>query len=334
VTRPRHEAVALRGRTIGLDVEPPPTPVTAARPIADILEACLLAEAGFQMAFGMVNQPAETRGVSSTVETITGSDGNEITLYVHRPDQVDTALPCVVHTHGGDMAILTAADPGYGRWRDMLAATGLVGVEFRNAGGTLGPHPFPAGLNDCASAAQWVIAHRELLGVPTIVISGESGGGNLAIASALEANRGGWIDGIDGVSAQCPYSSGGCADPPAELTSLFENGKYLLDVENMWAMAKAYDPDGADASNPLAWPMHASATDLTGLPPHAISVNELDPLRDEVLVYFRKLVGAGVSAVSRTVNGTCHAGDCLFVDAMPDVVSATIRDIKGFAESL
>jgi hypothetical protein len=38
--------------------------------------------------------------------------------------------------------------------------------------------------------------------------------------------------------------------------------------------------------------------------------------------------------VSRTVNGTCHAGDCLFVDAMPDVVSATIRDIKGFAESL
>ncbi len=321
---------------IGLDITPPPSPVTAASPIADILEACMLAEAGFQMAFGMVNQPTETPGVSSTVETITGSDGNEITLYIHRPEQADAALPCVVHTHGGGMTILTAADPGYGRWRDMLAATGLVvvGVEFRNAGGTLGPHPFPAGLDDCASAARWVIANREALGISRIVISGESGGGNLAIATALKANQDGWIAGIDGVYAQCPYISGSYADPPPELVSLFENDKYFLDVENMGAMAKAYDPDGANATNPLAWPMHASPTDLMGLPPHVISVNELDPLRDEGLVYFRKLVGAGVSAVSRTVNGTCHAGDCLFVDAMPDVVAATIRDIKGFADSV
>jgi len=321
---------------IGLDVTPPPSPISAASPIEEILEACMVAEAGFQMAFGMVNQPAETPGVSSTIETISGADGNDITLYIHRPDTADTPLPCIVHTHGGGMTILTAADPGYGRWRDMLAATGLVvvGVEFRNAGGTLGPHPFPAGLNDCASAAQWVIANREALGVSTIVISGESGGGNLALATALKANREGWIDGIAGVYAQCPYISGAYGDPPAELTSLFENDKYFLDIENMGAMAKAYDPDGNHAANPLAWPMHASESDLVGLPPHVISVNELDPLRDEGLVYFRKLVGAGISAVSRTVNGTCHAGDCLFVDAMPDVVSATIRDIKGFADSV
>jgi acetyl esterase/lipase len=321
---------------IGLDVAPPPSPITAASPIADILEACTVAEAGFQMAFGMVNQPTEMPGVSSTVETITGSDGNEITLYIHRPVQADTALPCIVHTHGGGMTILTAADPGYVRWRDMLAATGLVvvGVEFRNAAGTLGPHPFPAGLDDCASAARWVIANREDLGASTIVISGESGGGNLSIATALKANREGWIDGIDGVYAQCPYISGAYADPPAELASLFENDKYLLDVENMGAMAKAYDPDGTNATNPLAWPMHASTSDLAGLPPHVISVNELDPLRDEGLVYFRKLLDAGVSAVSRTVNGTCHAGDCLFIDALPDVVWATIRDIKGFADTL
>ena len=321
---------------IGLDVAPPPSPVTAASPLTDILEACLLAEAGFQMAFGMVNTPTETPGVSSSVETITGTDGNEITLYIHRPEQADGALPCVVHTHGGGMTILTAADPGYVRWRDSLAATGLVvvGVEFRNAGGTLGAHPFPAGLDDCASAAQWVIANRVGLGVSTVVISGESGGGNLSIATALKANQEGWIDGIDGVYAQCPYISGAYTNPPAELPSLFENDKYFLDVENMGAMAKAYDPDGANATNPLAWPLHAASADLAGLPPHVISVNELDPLRDEGLAYFRNLLRAGVSTVSRTVNGTCHAGDCLFVDAMPDVVAATIRDIKGFADSL
>lgn len=321
---------------IGLDVAPPPTPVTAQSPLADILESCMQAEAGFQMVFGMMNAPATTPGVSSTVEIITGIDGNEITLYIHRPDRTDGPLACVVHTHGGGMAILTAADPGYVRWRDELAATGLVvvGVEFRNAAGTLGPHPFPAGLDDCASAAQWVIANRDVLGVSKVVMSGESGGGNLSIATALRANRDGWVEGIAGVYAQCPYISGAYADPPAALTSLFENDKYFLDVENMGAMATAYDPDGSNATNPLAWPMRASADDLSGLPPHVISVNQLDPLRDEGLVYFRKLLDAGVSAVSRTVNGTCHAGDCLFLDAMPDVWRATIRDIKGFADSL
>jgi len=52
------------------------------------------------------------------------------------------------------------------------------------------------------------------------------------------------------------------------------------------------------------------------------------------LDYCRKLLAAGVSASSRTVNGTCHAGDCLFRDAMPEVYLGTIRDINSFANNL
>jgi acetyl esterase/lipase len=88
------------------------------------------------------------------------------------------------------------------------------------------------------------------------------------------------------------------------------------------------------ATDPLAWPYHAPVEDLAGLPPHVVSVNELDPLRDEGLAYYRKLGEAGVSVVSRTVNGTCHAGDCLFRRDMPDVYAATVRDIASFAHSL
>jgi acetyl esterase len=136
------------------------------------------------------------------------------------------------------------------------------------------------------------------------------------------------------VYAQCPYISNGYADPPAELTSLFENDGYFLSCEQMGVLAKLYDPSGEHAANPLAWPLFASDDDLRGLPPHVISVNELDPLRDEGLHYARRLARAGVAVVSRTVNGTCHAGDVMFVSAMPEVTAATIRDIAGFVASV
>ena len=234
------------------------------------------------------------------------------------------------------MAFLEAAGAGYAHWRDQLAASGLVvvGVEFRNGAGKHGPHPFPAGLNDCASALHWVAQNKARLGISKVVVSGESGGGNLTLATTLKAKREGYSQEIDGVYAQCPYISNAYAVKSPELASLYENENYFLSSSLMGATARLYDPAGEHATNPLAWPYFASAADLEGLPPHVISVNQLDPLRDEGLAYFRKLLDAGVRAVSRTVNGTCHGGDCLFPAAMPDVAAATIRDIKGFADSL
>ncbi len=61
-------------------------------------------------------------------------------------------------------------------------------------------------------------------------------------------------------------------------------------------------------------------------------MNELDPLRDEGLAYFRKLLRAGVSAGSRTINGTSHAQDMVMHAAMPEVYLTTVPDIKGFAD--
>jgi len=51
----------------------------------------------------------------------------------------------------------------------------------------------------------------------------------------------------------------------------------------------------------------ATDEELSGLPPHIISVNELDPLRDEGLMYYRRLLAAGVPAAGRVVVGSCHA---------------------------
>ena len=322
---------------LGLGGASEPLPVDANSSLDELLEFLVVVESGFEEMFGalaMSRPPVE--GVTSKVEVIRGVDGNDITLFVHRPRDVEGPLPGVVHIHGGGMVMLEAAGAGYAHWRDDLAAAGLVvvGVEFRNGGGKQGPHSFPAGLNDCTSALQWVSDNKTRLGISKILVSGESGGGNLSLATTLKAKRDGRLDQIDGVYAQCPYISNAYANKAPELPSLYENDGYLLSCAFMGALAKVYDPTGDNATNPLAWPYFASTADLEGLPPHVISVNQLDPLRDEGLAYFRKLLDAGVSAVSRTVNGTCHAGDCIFADAMPDVYRATVRDIKGFADSL
>lgn len=331
---------------IGLDSEPLNPKFGPEPSLADIRAQAAQSEAGFAVAFDILNSEplSPVEGVESSTEVITGVDGNPISVYIHRPSRsgedvaaaAPSRMPGILHLHGGAMVMLTADGPMYTRWRDMLASLGVIiaGVEFRNAAGALGDHPFPAALNDCTTALEWMHANRAELGISKIVVSGDSGGGNLTLATALRARQEGRLHMIDGVYVQCPYISGAYGDPPAALPSLAENDGYLLSCDMMAHMVECYDPGGSNRRNPLAWPYHASADDLRGMPPHVVSLNELDPLRDEGMAYYRGLLEAGVPAVGRTLNGTCHAGDLLFPGPMPDVCSSSARDLAGFAQGL
>ncbi len=319
---------------LGLAGEQPPIPLTPDSPMDEMLEFLNAAEDGYEMMFDVVFSGLDpVPNVESRTEVIKGIDGNDIKLYIHRPTNTQDPLPGILHLHGGGMVVLTAAGAGYKRWRDELAAlhTVAIGVEFRNGGGAMGPHPFPAGLNDCASALEWVYNNKDDLGISGLVVSGESGGGNLTLATTLKAKRDGKINMIDGAYAQCPYISNAYGDPPAWLPSLTENNGYFLECNQMATLARAYDPTGVNDNDPLAWPLHATTDDLTGLPPHVISVNELDPLRDEGLAYFHKLVEANVPVNARTVNGTCHAGELILRSALPEAYAASARDVVTFA---
>lgn len=325
----------------GLDVIGEGPPIDGQAPIEAKLAFCDEAERGLEAVFdAMLSGPDDVAGLRHSTETIPGGDGNEIQLYIARPQRASGPLPCILHIHGGGMTILRASGKAYVRLRDELAATGLVvvGVEFRNAAGALGNHPFPAGLSDCAAALNWVHANRAQLGVSKVVLAGESGGANLSLATALEAKRDGRLGSIDGVYALVPYISGMYGAPAAtrvlELPSLVENDRYVISCSFMDILATVYDPGAANSRNPLCWPYHASIEELADLPPHVISVNEVDPLRDEGLAYHRKLRRAGVSSVGRMVPGAFHGGDLICRAAVPDVFAATIRDIHGFATSL
>ena len=128
----------------GLDKHMPLPSATPDAPMAERLAAVAATEKRMGRVLEQLAQtlPSPT-GVVTMTTTIAGVDGNDIALYITHPNPIGAELPGVVHFHGGGMAINGVTDLSYTRARENLAATGLVviGVEFRNAGGRLGPHP-------------------------------------------------------------------------------------------------------------------------------------------------------------------------------------------------
>ena len=95
--------------------------------------------------------------------------------------------------------------------------------------------------DDCSAGLQWTHENRAALGISKIIIAGESGGGNLSIATTMKAVKDGKKEQVQGTYAMCPYIAGPAAyeNPQSfpELRSLIENNHIFLDVEMMAPMA-------------------------------------------------------------------------------------------------
>ena len=272
-------------------------------------------------------------GLSITRHELTSQpDGNQILVNVIRPEG-DAVLPCVFYIHGGGMESLSCFDGNYRAWGKMIAHHGVVVamVEFRNAilpSAVPEVAPYPGGLNDCLSGLKWVIAHADELGVDAsrVIVGGESGGGNLTLATGLQLLRDGDIGLIAGLYALCPYIAGEW--PQARFPSSTENNGILLELHHNRGRV-GYGIEAFVAEDPVAWPSFATEDDVRGLPPTVILVNECDPLRDEGLEFYRLLLRAGVPARCRQSMGTMH-GTEIFPLVCPDISRDTARDIAAF----
>src|SRR5271165_6276786 len=125
--------------------------------------------------------PAPVMSARARTLTITGQDRNEIPLRVIEPLQ--PARGIYLHLHGGGWVLGGAdmQDPMLERIADNTGQA-VVSVEYR-----LAPeHPYPAGPDDCESAAAWLVENgaREF-GTSAITIGGESAGGHLSAVTIL-----------------------------------------------------------------------------------------------------------------------------------------------------
>lgn len=279
-------------------------------------------------------EAAPSAGLTITRHDITSDpDGNTINVTVTRPDS-NEALPCIYYIHGGGMQSMSVHYGMYRVWTRQMANCGVAvaAVDFRNA---LSPSsvpeiaPFPAGLNDCVSGLKWMSKNANNLGIDAtqMIVAGESGGGNLTLATGMKLLQDGDIGLIQGLYALCPYIAGRW--PLPENPSSTENNGIMLNLHNNHG-AMAYGIGELEAGNPLAWPSFAKAKDVVGLPPVVISVNECDPLRDEGINFYRFLLEVGVPATCRQVMGTAHGSDVFTVT--PEISRETARSIADFCK--
>ena len=268
----------------------------------------------------------------STREFTSEPDGNTIKIQLIQPES-STPLPCVYYIHGGGMQALSCFNGNYRAFGKIIAAQGVnvAMVDFRNSispSSTDEVAPYPAGLNDCISGLKWIHANAADLNIDAnqIIVSGESGGGNLTLALGLRLKVDGNLDLIKGLYALCPYIAG--TWPQERYPSSEENNGILLDLHNNTG-AMSYGIEEFEKGNPLAWPGFAKGEDVRGLPPTVISVNECDPLRDEGIEFYRLLLREGVEARCRQVMGTMHGTEA-FPIACPEISRDTARDMAAF----
>ena len=267
-----------------------------------------------------------------TYDVTSSPDANTIKIQFVRPD-TEEVLPCVYYIHGGAMMWSSSFNGNYRALARIIAAKGVAVamVEFRNAmmpSGVAEVAPFPGGLNDCLSGLRWVHEHARELGVePTrVVVSGESGGGNLALATGLALKRSGELLLVRGIYALCPFLT---VEHNASFSSYAENDGIFISLGGNVAVV-GYGIEAFESKNPLAWPLFASEEDLRGLPPTVISVNECDPLRDQGIEFYRRLLAAGVAARGRNVLGTMHGTEAAVI-LCPEITHDAARDLAAFA---
>jgi acetyl esterase/lipase len=277
---------------------------------------------GAQMRAKIIGELPKIEGVESADYLIPQVDAPEVLVRVYRPENQVEPLPALLWIHGGGYC-LGAMESDDNVVRQIAKAVGsvIVSVEYR-----LAPeHPFPAALNDCSTALQWLADNTDTLAVDParIAIGGISAGAGLAAGLALYVR-----DKTDITLVfqflLCPMIDDRCVT----------SSSHMITDERVWnrhsnlTAWKNYlrgenDAETAPFDDVSAYAAASRAIDLSDLPPAYIAVGSVDAFVDENRDYAERLETAGVSTQLAVFTGGFHGFEFI---APAAVVSKTARD--------
>ena len=225
----------------------------------------------------------------------------------------------LVYCHsGGFIAGDLQSHDGFCRTLANAAGCSVIAVGYRRAP----EDPFPAAIDDCCAATEWIFRHANELHLDPqrIGLAGDSAGGNLAAAASLTlAAR----HEIRLLLLLCPILD--CSND-SRSRRLYGTG-HLLEMgmfrEELAAYLRAEEDPRDERISPLL------ARDLSGLPPSFIHTAEYDPMRDEGEAFARRLASAGVA-----VAHTCHDGMIHLFYALPRLIPYARSALVAIAAEL
>jgi len=230
-------------------------------------------------------------------------DMDGIRLRLHRPVVAgDAALPVMLYIHGGGWTLFSI-DTHDRLMREYAARAGIavLGIDY-----SLSPeHKFPAALEECSAALDWIAAHADALGLDAgrVLIGGDSAGANLSVATCLLRRAEG-----KALPAAMVLNYGAFAPDHLPSYARFGDG-YSLEADEMDVFWSNYVERPAQLEDPLAVPLRA---DLAGLPPAFLAIAECDILADCNHAFAARLAAAGVPVTSVAYAGATHS----FLEAM------------------
>ncbi len=227
--------------------------------------------------------------------TLPARDGEALPVRLYAPTA--EKLPVLVYFHGGGFTIGSLATHDVlCRTLSQLAHCAVLSVDYR-----LAPkHKFPVAHNDAWDAVQWVAHQGESKNLDTtrIAVGGDSAGGTLAAACALQARDAGLP-----LVLQLLFYPGCAAHQDIASHKKFATG-FLLEEPHITYFFNHYLRSPADREDWRFAPLNVP--DAEGVCSAWFGLAECDPLVDEGLLYADKLRASGVPVDLEIYRGVVH----------------------------
>jgi acetyl esterase/lipase len=243
-------------------------------------------------------------GVNSQDQSVPGRSGDPaVRVRIYQPQERPSILPALLWIHGGGY-VMGDIEQDDRLMKQLVTRVGCVAVsvDYR-----LPPeHPFPAPVEDCYAALQWLFTHAGGLGVDAsrIAIGGASAGGGLAAGLALLTRDRGEV----------PVAFQLLIYPMIDDRNVTP-ASYAITDPRVWHREsnrlgwKAYLGRDGGGDNVSPYAAASRATDLKNLPPAFIPVGALDLFIDENIEYAQRLIQAGVATELHVYPGAFHGFD-------------------------
>jgi acetyl esterase/lipase len=290
----------------------------------------LTPEEGRKAVDSVQDSPIDKPEVQDEWIEIPGGPTGSVKLRIVKPLDAEGELPVILYIHGAGWVF------GDAHTHDRLVRDLAIGSNAAVVFPEYDRSPeakYPVAIEQSYAAAQWVVAQGATKGLDgsRIAVSGDSVGGNMAIAIGLLAAKRGDVT-VSKLVLFYPVTN---AAFDTGSYDEFEVG-YFLGREGMRWFWDQYTLDEAERAESTASPLRASLEELAGLPDTLVITGEADVLRDEGEAFAARLREAGVRATNARFGGITH--DFVMVNSLHGteaakhalwLATASLRDALG-----